>query len=78
MIKKYDLINADYIEKNVKHSRKYINQRIREIRLLMFLDGYIVPHGYISKNYFKKYFSGSIPWKKYKKEDIELLKKMGV
>ena len=78
MIKDMDLIDNDYIQKKTKCDRSHINKKIRKIRLLMFLDGYIVPEGYISKAYFKLYFRGSILWKNYDPKKIDTLKKMGV
>lgn len=77
-IKELDLVSYDYIKSRTKFQRKIITKRIKKIRLLMFYHGYLVPEGYISKAYYKKYFNHSILWKKYDKNKIDYLKKMGI
>ena len=71
LIKEMDLINAQDIKKMTKDDSSYILGKIRKIRLLMFLEGYAVPPGYISKSFYKKYYQKTICFKKYKKEDID-------
>lgn len=74
IIKDLDLVDTEYVAKKNNWTYERARDKVRQIRLIMLYDGFIVPHGYISRKYLKKY-SGSISWKKYDKERLDFLSK---